>query len=534
MSKFSGPNTTTKPAAKKVAKGPLKTKANAPVARTHNMGTGYTKGDKTALFTLAVTNMVGEATFYESGPGRDSRFIELVRKVAVKDPAWMAGFIPFLRDTANMRSASVVAAVESARALSDAAARGESVGVTGRQLINAACSRADEPAEVLGYWMSHYGRSIPAGVKRGIADAASKLYNERSALKYDGADRGIRMGDVIELTHPKPSAPWQDALFGHLLDRRHGHVEAIPETLTMIAANNELKNVPVEQRRALLKSRGHQALAEAGYTWEQLSGWLPGGMDDEAWEAIIPSMGYMALLRNLSNFEKNGVSREVVRSICARLTDPEEVARSRQFPYRILTAYKALGGVHFASALEDALDLSCKNIPALPGRTLVMVDTSGSMTMGSISTRSVIRPYEIAGLFGAAIAARGNDVKLVGYDTRCQDIPVMPSVLKTCEEVRKRAKGGGTLTWPCTQQAWQAYGPLDRICVLTDAQDHPSRATLPRDVPIYVWDILGYGKSNINTNEPGRYLFGGFSDACFRLIPLLEAGQSAAWPWIQE
>jgi hypothetical protein len=49
-------------------------------------------------------------------------------------------------------------------------------------------------------------------------------------------------------------------------------------------------------------------LAAAGVTWEALAGWLQGPMDKAAWEAIIPSMGVMALARNLRNFDEAGVS----------------------------------------------------------------------------------------------------------------------------------------------------------------------------------------------------------------------------------
>lgn len=558
MSKFSGSNATTKPAVRTFGVAPTKTKSSGRVVRTHEGGVAYEKGDKTALFTLAVTNMVGEPTFYESGKDRDDRFRTLVRTVTRKDPAWIANFIPFLRDTANMRSASVVVAVEAAKVIGEMRAEGIDVDVSARTLINAACSRADEPAEVLGYWLANYGRKIPMGIKRGIADAANKNYNEKSALKYDGGDRGVRMGDVIELVHPKPEAAWQSELYKHLLDRRHGHVESIPEALTVITANEALKRIPEGERRAFLRERGNEGLAAAGFTWEMLSGWLPGGMDAEAWGAIIPSMGYMALLRNLRNFEEAKVDREVLKGVRARLADPDEVARSRQFPYRFWSAHKnSGGGVFFTSAVEDALDLSCKNIPALPGRTAVLIDTSGSM-QDTISGRSDIMRYEAAALFAAAMAIKGNDVEVFAFGTNWEKVDVQLSVLKTIDKVRSRIGkvGYGTNTWPSALAIIAQHGPFDRLIVFGDQQDAPPSSrltqanrwhhggreegnignigivgTLPANMSIYSWDLAGYANTNINTNVPGRYLLGGFTDAAFKMIPLLEAGRNAAWPW---
>src|SRR5439155_5918718 len=126
-------------------------------------------------------------------------------------------------------------------------------------------------------------RNIPMPVKRGIADAARRLYTERAALRYDGLSRQIRMADVIELTHPSPRDERQSALFRYLLDRRH-HDDAVadPNVLPVLAAAARLDAVPDDQRRSVLRDRGPAALAEAGVSWERLSGWLPGGMDAEA------------------------------------------------------------------------------------------------------------------------------------------------------------------------------------------------------------------------------------------------------------
>ena len=102
-----------------------------------------------------------------------------------------------------------------------------------------------------------------------------------------------------------------------------------PSVLPMLAAAAELDAVPVDERRAVLRERGPAALAEAGFSWERLSGWLPGGMDAEAWEAVIPSMGVMALVRNLRNFDQAGISDAAIDAVIAKITDADEVAHAR-------------------------------------------------------------------------------------------------------------------------------------------------------------------------------------------------------------
>src|SRR5690606_7218412 len=140
------------------------------------------------------------------------------------------------------------------------------------------------------------------------------------------------------------------------------------------------------ERRAIVTQGRPEAvaatLADAGMTWEALAGWLQGPMDARAWEAVIPAMGYMALLRNLRNFDEAGVGDAVAQTVAARLADAEQVRRSRQFPFRFLAAYRAARSLRWAYPLERALGHSLANVPALPGRTLILVDRSGSMFGG--------------------------------------------------------------------------------------------------------------------------------------------------------
>lgn len=133
-------------------------------------------------------------------------------------------------------------------------------------------------------------------------------------------------------------------------------------------------------------------------TWEMLAGWLQGPMDAAAWEAVIPSMGTMALLRDLRNFDEAGVSDEVAARIAAELSDPAVVARSRQLPFRYLAAYPHAPSPRWSYPPERALGHSPANVPALPGRTLILVDRSGSMR-SPLSDRSPFNRADAAAIW---------------------------------------------------------------------------------------------------------------------------------------
>jgi hypothetical protein len=493
-------------------------------ALTHEAGAGYRRDPKSDLFLLAVTNFVGEDTFYEKASDRDARFRDLVATVTREDPEWLARFVPWLRRTALMRSASIVAAVEYVRA----------GGPHGRRVIAAACQRADEPAEVLAYWTLRYGRAVPQPVKRGVADAATRLYTEKAALKYDGGSRGWRMADVLELAHVRPRDAAQSDLFRWLLDRRHNRPDVtVPQSLPTVAAYQRMQALPAAQRRAALDP---QRVRASGMTWESLSGWVGGPMDAAAWQAVIPSMGYMALLRNLRNFDQAGIPDDVAAQVAARLADPDQVARSRQLPFRFWSAYRATDSARWTDALERAVRAATGNIPEFPGRTLVLVDTSASMSGFGVSARSTVTPVQAAALFGVAMAVRGNDVDLVGFadGTFRFRIREGASVLRTVERFVRRVGevGHGTRIAAALAASYRGH---DRVVIVSDMQTFREPAAVSSvvgpQVPVYGFNLGGYGPTVLDAGGHNRHEFGGLSDATFGMLSLIEQGQSADWPF---
>lgn len=499
-----------------------------PDGRTYEGARGWARDPKGELFLLAVTHLASEATFYESADDRDDRLRGLVARVAVEDLDWTLGLVGWLRNGAQLRSVAVVAAAEAAKARLDAGLSGGN-----RALVRAALARADEPGELLAYWTSRYGRRLPQPVKRGVADAAVALYDERSFAKYDGEGRAFRFADVLELTHPRPRDARQGALFRHALDRRHDRTDPVPETLPVLVARANLLALPVDERRALLARPGAaDVLATAGMTWEAVSGWLQGPLDATAWEALVPSMGYMALLRNLRNLDQAGVSDEVAAKVAERLADPANVARSRQLPLRFLSAYREAPSLRWAWALERALQASLANVPALPGRTLVLVDRSGSMN-SPLARRSSVNRADAAAVFGVALALRAEASDLVAFQTDSTKVRLRrgDSVLAVAKGMEV---GGGTNTAAAVRRHFARH---DRVVIVTDEQawsgwdgENPTKA-VPPSVPVYTFDVTGYRFGHGPSGAGNRYTFGGLTDHGFAAIPLLESGREERWPF---
>lgn len=540
---------------------PVRTEAT-PSGYTHEGAPGYARDTRGELFTLGVSLMAGEATFYESADARNVRFRDLVRNTTVLDPMWTADFLRWLRNEANIRTAAIIGVAEFVKVWGELRCQGgglptcpnpvnywaadgvfcaehcrqrgiSMIEVRPRAVVDSVLVRGDEPGEIISYWLATYGKALPMPLKRGVSDALRRLGSERNYLKWDSPERGVRWADALNLCHPKPKAAWQDDLFGYAVAAPH---EEIPpaESLAMLNERRSLMSVPVERRRSYLDLPGTpERFAAAGITWESLAGWLQGPMDAKAWESVIPSMGYMALIRNLRNFDAAGVSDAVAMSVATKLVDPAEVARSRQFPYRFLSAYKAAPSDRWSHALGRALDHAVRNIPALPGRTAIYVDTSGSM--GSrLSDKSAMSRAEAAALFAVALGYRCGvaNVDLWGYATGVfgHSLAMGGSVLRQCERFIRRIGevGMGTNTWQAVEAT---YAGQDRIFVFTDEQCTVPPNVSRAPVPTYTFNLSGYRYAHAPAGRDNWHSLAGLTDGTFTMVPILESRNKGRWPW---
>eukprot|EP01006_Ploeotia_vitrea_P027810 TRINITY_DN60576_c0_g2_i1.p1 TRINITY_DN60576_c0_g2~~TRINITY_DN60576_c0_g2_i1.p1 ORF type:complete len:371 (-),score=57.46 TRINITY_DN60576_c0_g2_i1:117-1196(-) len=174
-------------------------------------------------------------------------------------------------------------------------------------------------------------------------------------------------------------------------------------------------------------------------TWEtQIS---QKGSTAEAWETLIKhkKLPFMAMLRNLSNLIKSGVSKEYHQMVVARLSDENQVVNSMQFPFAFLSAYLVVDQLSsnptvavdraavtrtkgktkkakpkeekpakeltteqlkekeeivdaYRNALDSAIKISAINaLPCLRGTNLVLVDVSGSMKYNQCMTSKGIQ-----------------------------------------------------------------------------------------------------------------------------------------------
>lgn len=506
---------------------------------THNGAAAYSRDDKSALFLLGLSNMVAETTFYETADHRDGRFTSLVNAVAVADPGWLAGYLPWLRSVANMRSAPLVAAVDAMHAMLAAKVPGSMA------ILESVLLRPDAPGEALAYYAARYGRRWPIPLKKACARAAARMYTEKMAIKYDTASHAFRWGNVVEITHPTPRDTRQALLFKACIDRAHhradpryrGHDGALAQQeLPMLIADAALRAAAEADATVLLEPG---ALAAAGWIFQDALPYVGDGSKvskRQLWEAVIPQMGWEALLKNLAGFDRAGVCDEVAETVALRLADPQQVQRAKILPYQVLAALEQVPSERWRRALEQALYASLSNIAQLAGRTLVLIDTSASMTGATFSKRSKMTAAKAAAVFGVATGHRQTDADVYGFASgvfahQCRAgsslVPAINAFLARTGEV-----GHGTDITGALRQTFRGH---DRVFVFTDGQSftaHDARVIAP-NVPFYVFDLGGYAAAYAPSGG-NVHTMGGLSDATFKMIQILEGQRSVTWPWEEQ
>lgn len=547
MTKFNKANVRT------AVKSPV-TSARKAGLTTHEGAPGFKRDARGELFMLGAGRFFGEKSFYETAHDGADRFRALVHEVAGADPAWLASFLKWLRSDANIRTAALVGAVEYARATQTMPRDADFFtvpGLSARAVVRSVLQRADEPGEMIAYFRSRYGRSIPIAIKRGIADAIvghgtdrKPLYSEYTMLKYDTASHGYRFGDVVDIVcpatlHPDVRGTKLGDLFQFAIDRRHDRGDE--SSFTMLKANRDFRRLADASPNLLLDAA---KLKAAGLTWEDALS-IGGAKLDKAklWESLIDAeaLGYMAVIRNLRNMDEAGVSKAHAKRIVEMIEDPARVAASRQLPFRFYSAYNATPSDRWKQALTEALDYSTANIPKLTGRTLVLVDTSASME-GKLSDRSGVRYVDVAALFGVALARNASKVDLYGFGDGVfkHELAYGGSVLGQTKQFVARVgeAGHGTRIADSMRRTFAGH---DRVVIFTDMQTMHSRysgygigdvsSTVPASVPVYAWNLAGYEASMMPTGSGNRHEFGGFSDSAFSIMQALEAGRDGRWPW---
>ncbi|MHC4748442.1 MAG: TROVE domain-containing protein [Planctomycetota bacterium] len=453
---------------------------------------------KTDLTLRVLTWLVNEPKFYDT-TNENAEINALIASVADSDPQYLMQLAMYARQKMYLRSAPVYILVESSQY--------ESVKPFIRGYVPRIVRRVDELTETLALYINNNGstKALPNSLKKGLQDA-SHNFDRYQYGKYNRPGQ-VSLRDFLRIIHPKPVNEEESQTFKMILD----------------------DNLPTPK------------------TWETVISTK--GSNKEAWASVFPRMGYMATLRNLRNFLKVGLD---VDPVVKRLTDPERVARSKQFPFRFYSAMKVLHNLSdgdqfdrnkLINAVVQAIDLSTSNVPRWTGRTFIMCDNSWSMRTRSLVSHgrrvTTIKPYEIANILGA-IAFRINPESLIGsFAEIWRELPLNPAdtILTNAQYLINNQVGSSTYAYRGIRWLRENKLSVDRILVISDEQCYDEglasinslageleryKREVNRHVYTYSIDLCGYGTLQFPESQTRVCNLAGWSEKVFEFIKLYE------------
>lgn len=513
-------------------------------------GAAYNLVPKHALAQVAATGCFG-GVFYA---GAQSQLDEMRRLIdQIDDNVFLAKLAVYARERAYMKDMPAALLV--------------ALSTRNTELMHRVFDRVIDNGRVLrtAFQMIRSGQFGRTSLSSSLQRAFQRWLNEASVSKLLSASIGQdpSLRDVLRLARPTPKDNARRALFGWLTGKETE--KWAPATDADLPAQ---VRALVEYRRADSAQEQARILCDFSVRWDLLADAAQGPL---VWKAIARQMGPQALRMNLNTLLRHEVlgngraDHEMVDYVAGRITDAEEIRRSRQFPYQFLAAYlnaQAEVPHKIKAALHQAAEIACGNVPELPVPIVIGLDTSGSMHSSVSGCRgrgatSKMRCVDVAALFAAAVLRRNPDSVVIPFDTRAYDAPIDPSdsILSLSERLAKYGGGGTDCSLPLHEantryrnrrfagcvlvsdnESWvykdrpYGYGAHGTTGVLTEWQAFVKNqlrlgghaACAPKLVCI---DIQPYG----TTQAPDRsdiLNVGGFSDAVFGVVAAFLAGDA--------
>ena len=353
-----------------------------------------------------------------------------------------------------------------------------------RDVLRIIITRADMITDFLAIYWKDGKRPLANQAKHGLADAFHN-FDEYQFAKYD-RDAAIKLRDVMFLCHPKAKDEAEQALFNRIAER----TLATPDT------------------------------------WEVA---LSTGKDKkETWTRLINThkIGGMAMLRNLSNMMNASVERKVIAD------GIKDLKGAMLLPLDYLKAARMCP--QFEREIEDKMIDSYKSLPKLPGKTLFIVDVSGSMGCTTSAGTNFSRLDQACAM--AMLAANQcEDYKLVataGDDWASKGAheyipyPVKGfGLAKQIYETKRHIGGGGIFTRQCLDWCKNQFKgeKFDRIIIFSDSQDCDKYDKVPHPFGTYnyICDVSAHTRG-VNFKNCWTAEISGWSEHFITYIAALE------------
>ena len=337
--------------------------------------------------------------------------------------------------------------------------------------LDAVIQRPDEMGEFLSiYRKDNKEAPIANQVKLGLAQSFKK-FNEYQLAKWDKNSAAYSMRDIMFLTHPKPNNEAQAELFKRV-------------------ANKGLQTPDTWETEL-------SAGADKAGTFTRL-------MEEK-------KLGALAFLRNLRNMNESGINPAFIRDY-AKTLDVSKV-----LPFRFIAAARIVPA--FEDMLEQMMFKALEGHEKLAGKTVLLIDVSGSMFGTKISAKSDLDRFDAAAALAVLCREICEEVEIYSYsDSGAVRVPPRRG-FALIEAINRSQRHGGTMLGQALRSITSQH---DRCIVFTDEASYDRPAAPAKGVKGY---ILNVGSYENGINHEAWTSITGFSEAVIDYIQAFEKSE---------
>lgn len=367
------------------------------------------------------------------------------------------------------------------------------------------------------------------------------------------------LADIIKMVHPKPRDDQRRALLGYLVGR-DVNVEHLPRIVREFEAF-KAQSVGCDSIATKLAAETGSASATPPDIPFQMLTALP--LSTAQWKTIARNGSWQMTRMNLNTFARHGVFHdpELVQIIADRLRNEALIEKAKAFPYHLMVAYLNADAdvpMPIREALQDAMEISIRNVPQVNGMVYVLPDISGSMHSAISGQRkgatSKVRCIDIAALIAAAVLRKNPTAEVIPFESDVVKCTLNPrdSVMTNANKLASLPCGGTNCSAPLRHlNERQAKGDL-----VIFVSDNESWLDSPRygcyggtsaTETMKQWSLFKTRNPNarlicldiqpVLTTQAKEQVditnVGGFSDQVFSLFADVAAGRSSSDHWVK-
>jgi 60 kDa SS-A/Ro ribonucleoprotein len=369
------------------------------------------------------------------------------------------------------------------------------------------------------------------------------------------------LADVVKMMHPKPKTESRKALYGWLIGREHD-VTALPECVRAFEAwkkddSLEMPHAPMEMLTAQSLSVEDWRRIARRASWQQTRM----SLNTFARHGVFSPeesrrKGFLQRLKGVfQETVRDPAGEEIATLVAGRLCDEELIAKARVFPYQLLAAHHGADTnvpKSILAALEDALEIATRNVPAFAGKVWVCPDVSGAMQTPVTGFRpgatTAVRCVDVAGLIASCILRKNPEAEVLPFENKVVSLRLNPRDTVMTNAAKLAGVGGGGTNCSAPIQLLNETASMGDLVIFVsdneswiDAQNGRGTALLQQ------WEVFKRRNPNarlvcldVQPNRTTQALdrddilnIGGFSDHVFTLVSEFAEGHLGTSRWVE-